>query len=123
MNIFLNYKKQFIKYLLSLRKKKIINFPDDLKNLTVEVSPKEQFSDMSCNIAMLLSKYNNKTPIDLADKLKEHFKKDFKEFLDVKSARPGFLNFTFKPEFWKKYIIKILKEDSKFGSNIKTSIG
>ena len=105
MNIFLNYKKQFIKYLLSLRKKKIINFPDDLKNLTVEVSPKEQFSDMSCNIAMLLSKYNNTTPMDLADKLKKYFKKDFKEFDDIKSAHPGFLNFSFKREFWKKYIL------------------
>ena len=70
-------------YLLSLRKKQIIDFPDDIKNLTVEISPKEQSSDMSCNVALLLSKYNNKTPIDLADKLKEHFKKDFKEFLEI----------------------------------------
>jgi len=115
MNIFLNYKKKFLKYLLSLKKKKIIDFPVDIKNLTVEISPKEQSSDMSCNVAMLLSKYNNKAPIDLADKLKEHFKEDFNEFQDVKSARPGFLNFSFKSEFWKKYIIEILKQDSKFG--------
>ena len=71
MNIFLDYKKKFLKYLLSLKKKKIIDFPDDIKNLTVEISPKEQSSDMSCNVAMLLSKFNNKAPIDLADKLKE----------------------------------------------------
>ena len=115
MNIFLDYKKKFLKYLLSLKKKKIIDFPGDIKNLTVEIPPKEQTSDMSCNVAMLLSKYNNKTPIDLADKLKEHFKKDFNEFQEVKSARPGFLNFSFKSEFWKKYIFEILKQDSKFG--------
>ena len=58
MNIFLDYKKKFTKYLLSLKKKKIIDFPDDIKNLTVEISPKEQSSDMSCNVAMLLSKFN-----------------------------------------------------------------
>jgi len=115
MNIFLDYKKKFLKYLLSLKKKKIIDFPGDIKNLTVEIPPKEQTSDMSCNVAMLLSKYNNKTPIDLADKLKEHFKKDFNEFQEVKSARPGFLNFSFKSEFWKKYIFEILRQDSKFG--------
>ena len=103
MNIFLEYKKKFLKYLLTLKEKKIINFPSDLKSLTVEVSPKEQSADMSCNVAMLLSKYNNKTPIDLADKLKVHFKEDFKEFQNVKSAKPGFLNFNFKSEFWKKY--------------------
>ena len=119
MNIFLNYKEKFSKYLLSLRERKIINFPSDLKNLNVEISPKEQSSDMSCNVAMLLSKYNNKTPLDLADELKEHFKKDFKEFKDVKSARPGFLNFSFKSEFWKKFIIDILKQDSKFGADKK----
>ena len=117
MNIFLNYKEKFLKYLLSLRERKIINFPSDLKNLNVEISPKEQSSDMSCNVAMLLSKYNNKTPLDLADELKEHFKKDFKEFKDVKSARPGFLNFSFKSEFWKNFIIDILKQDLKFGAD------
>ena len=120
MNIFLDYKQKFLKYLLSLKKRKIIDFPDNVKNLTVEVSPKEQFSDMSCNVAMLLSKYNNKTPMDLADKLKEHFKEDFNEFQDVKSARPGFLNFSFKSEFWKEYIINILRQDSKFGKDINS---
>ena len=122
MNIFLNYKEKFLKYLLSLRERKIINFPSDLKNLNVEISPKEQSSDMSCNVAMLLSKYNNKTPLDLADELKEHFKKDFKEFKDVKSARPGFLNFSFKSEFWKNFIIDILKQDLKFGADKKVKL-
>ena len=117
MNIFLDYKKKFSDYLSLLKKKGIIHFPSDLSNLTVEVSPKEQSSDMSSNIAMVLSKYNNKTPIILADELKKYFKKDFSEFKDVKSAKPGFLNFKFKTEFWKNYIIEILKEDSNFGSN------
>ena len=117
MNIFLDYKKKFLKYLVSLKKRKIIDFPNDLKNLTVEISPKEQFSDMSCNVAMILSKYNNKSPIDLADKLKKYFKEDFNEFQDIKSARPGFLNFNFKTEFWRKYIIEILKQGSKFGAD------
>ena len=47
-----------------LIEKIISSFPaNDIKNLTVEISPKEQSSDMSCNVAMLLSKHNNKTPI------------------------------------------------------------
>ena len=122
MNIYLNYKNKFLKYLFSLKKKNIINFPEDLKNLTVEISPKEQSADISCNAAMILSKHNNKTPIDLADKLKDYFKKDFSEFEDIKSAKPGFLNFTFKPEFWEKYIIEILKQDSKFGADKKDNL-
>ena len=115
-------KNKFLKYLFSLKKKNIINFPEDLKNLTVEISPKEQSADISCNAAMILSKHNNKTPIDLADKLKDYFKKDFSEFEDIKSAKPGFLNFTFKPEFWEKYIIEILKQDSKFGADKKDNL-
>ena len=63
MNIFSQYQKTFYKYLISLKKKKVIDFPSDVKNLTVEPPPKNQSSDMSCNIAMLLAKHNNSTPI------------------------------------------------------------
>ena len=41
MNLFLNYQKGFLDYLKNLKKKKIIDFPNNLKGLTVELSPKE----------------------------------------------------------------------------------
>ncbi len=71
---------------------------------------------MSCNIAMLLAKHNNMTPIDLANKLKKHFIDDFVEFESVECAKPGFLNFSFKIQFWKKYIFDVIKLDEDFGS-------
>ena len=116
MNIFLHYQKNFYKYLILLKKKKIIDFPDQVKNFTVELPPKNQSADMSCNIAMLLAKHNNMTPIDLANKLKKHFIDDFVEFESVECAKPGFLNFSFKIQFWKKYIFDVIKLDEDFGS-------
>ena len=40
MNLFLNYQKKFLDYLKNLKKKKIIDLPDNLKSLTVELPPK-----------------------------------------------------------------------------------
>jgi len=72
MNLFLNYQKRFMDYLKSLEKKKIIDLPDNLKSLIVELPPKEHKADMSCNVAMILAKFNKKTPLDLANILKKY---------------------------------------------------
>ena len=40
---------------------------DELKNLTVELPPKNQNADISCNAAMVLSKINKNNPIILAE--------------------------------------------------------
>ena len=77
MNLFLNYQKSFLDYLKSLKKKKIIDFPDNLKSLTVELPPKEHKADMSCNAAMILAKFNERSPLDLANILKKKFSGEF----------------------------------------------
>ena len=46
-----------------MEKKKIIDLPDNLKGLIVELPPKEHKGDMSCNVAMILAKFNKKTPL------------------------------------------------------------
>ena len=73
MNLFLNYQKSFLDYLKSLKRKKIIDLPNNLKSLTVELPPKGHKADMSCNAAMILAKFNQKTPLDLANTLKKIF--------------------------------------------------
>ena len=77
MNLFSNYQKRFLHYLKSLEKKKIIDLPNNLKNLTVELPPKGHKADMSCNVAMILAKFNQKTPLDLANILKKKFFRKF----------------------------------------------
>jgi len=117
MNLFLNYQKRFLHYLKSLEKKKIIVLPNHLKNLTVELPPKGHKADMSCNVAMILAKFNKKTPLDLANILKKNFLENFKEFEKIDVAKPGFLNINFKIDFWKNHLFKIIQSDANYGSN------
>ena len=117
MNLFSNYQKRFLHYLKSLEKKKIIDLPNNLKSLTVELPPKGHEADMSCNVAMILAKFNQKTPLDLANILKKNFLENFKEFEKIDVAKPGFLNINFKIDFWKNHLIKIIQSDSNYGSN------
>tara|TARA_Y100000310_G_scaffold340543_1_gene436658 strand:- start:1971 stop:3695 length:1725 start_codon:yes stop_codon:yes gene_type:complete len=119
MNLFLDYQKKIFNNLKKLEKKKLIKIPSKLY-LTVELPPKNQNADISCNAAMILAKTNNNSPIELAVILKKHLSLNFKEFKSVEIAGPGFLNISFYISFWEKYLKKVIKLDSKYGS-IKNS--
>ena len=117
MNLLLEYQKKFSNYLKSLEEKRIINLPDNLKSFTVELPPKGHKADISCNVAMILAKFNNKTPLDLANILKENFLGNFSEFDKIDVEKPGFLNFNFKSGFWKTYLFEIIQSSTNYGSN------
>ena len=72
MNLFLDYQKKIFNSLKNLEKKKLIQIPSQLKNFTVELPPKNQKADISCNAAMILAKLNNSTPVKIAEILKRY---------------------------------------------------
>ena len=117
MNLFSNYQEKIFNTLKKLEKKKLIYFPPNLKSFTVELPPKNQKADISCNAAMILAKPNNKPPIKIAEIIKEHLLLKFKEFKDIEIAGPGFLNIYFQSTFWEKYLLQVIKQDSKYGSD------
>ena len=117
MNLFLNYQEKILDCLKVLKKRKLIEFPDSLKNITVELPPKGHKADMSCNAAMILASLNNKKPSDFANILKKDFLENFKEFKEIDIAKPGFLNITFKVDFWKTYLLKVIQSNTNYGSN------
>ena len=116
MNLFLNYQKKIFTSLRNLEDKKIIKIPKNFMNLTVELPPKNQSGDISCNAALVLSKFNNVTPIKLADQLKKKLLEDFEEFKKIEIAGPGFLNIFFEITYWQKYLAEIINLDTLFGS-------
>ena len=65
---------------------------------------------------MILAKINNNSPVKLAEILKKHLLLNFKEFESIEIAGPGFLNICFHISFWKEYLTKVIKLDSKYGS-------
>ena len=116
MNLFIDYQKKIINSFKNL-KKNSIKIPKDIKGFTVELPPKGQKADMSCNAALVLAKPNKISPMDLALILKEHLTLNFKEFEKIEIAGPGFLNLYFKISFWETYLNKIINQNLKFGSN------
>ena len=92
MNIFSIYQKKIIIILRKLSKKKLIKIPANISGVVVELPPKNQKADISCNAAMVLAKTNNTSPINLAEILKKHLLLNFKEFKDIEIVSPGFIN-------------------------------
>ena len=66
MNIFDLYLDKIKKVLFELSKNDDLILPDKFDGITAEIPPSKFNSDISTNVAMVLSKANKKSPIDLA---------------------------------------------------------
>jgi len=117
MNLLSDYQKKIYVFLKKLNNKKIISMPSNLQGLTIELPPKDNKADISCNAALILSKTNQKEPIILAEILKKEFIENFKEFQKIDIAKPGFININFTSNFWKKYLNEILISKKRYGKN------
>ena len=119
MNIFDQYLDKIKKVLLDLSKKGVLILPDKFDGITTEVPPAKFNSDISTNVAMILSKTNKKSPIDLATILSEAIKTNDKLIKDISIIKPGFINIKFKPIFWTNFVEEIVKNKDTFGINLK----
>ena len=116
MNIFSIYLEKIKEFLIDLEKHEQIKLSDNLNNLTIELTPKDLQGDISCNVALILSKTNNKKPKDIAAFLKTKLIIKFSEFKNIFIAEPGFLNIEFKDDFWQKFLSDLLNLKEKYGS-------
>ncbi len=119
MNIFNDYLEKIKETILNLSQKGELILPDQLDGITAEIPPLKFNSDISTNVAMVLSKINKKTPADLAQILSEALKENDKLIENISIVKPGFINISFKPIFWTNFINEILKNSQTFGINLK----
>ena len=119
MNIFDQYLDKIKKILLDLSKKGDLILPDKLDGINTEIPPLKFNSDISTNVAMVLSKINKKSPIDLAQTLAESIKKSDELIEDISIIKPGFINIKFKAIFWTNFVREINKDFKNFGINSK----
>ena len=119
MNIFNDYLEKIKETILNLSQKGKLVLPDQLDGITAEIPPSKFNSDISTNVAMVLSKINKKTPADLAQILSEALKENDKLIENISIVKPGFINISFKPIFWTNFISEILKNSQTFGINTK----
>ena len=117
MNIFEQYLEKIKKILLDFSKNRDLILPNSLDGITAEIPPSKFNSDISTNVAMVLSKINKKSPIDLAKTLSDEIKKKDKLIDDISIVKPGFINIKFKPIFWTNFIKEVIQNSNSFGTN------
>ncbi len=117
MNIFENYLEKIKRILLDLSKKNNLLLPKTLNGITTELPPSKFNSDISTNVAMVLSKLNKKSPIELAHTISEQIKNTDELIENVSVVEPGFINIKFKKIFWTNFVAKIINNSKSFGIN------
>ena len=119
MNIFDLYLDKITTLIKRLNKDGSLELPKSLNGINVDVPPLNFDCDISTNVAMVLSKANKKSPIDIANILIELIKNADDEIESISVAKPGFINIKFKSIYWNNFIKNINLNHKDFGINVK----
>ena len=119
MNIFELYLDKIKSIIIDLNKKGELIIPETLNGINSEIPPAKFDSDISTNVAMVLSKLNKKSPLDLAEKISPIIKENDPLIENITIVKPGFINIKFKPIFWSNFIKEIILNAKTFGINEK----
>lgn len=85
-------------------------------NIIIEKPSKKENGDYSSNIALTLTKKLHKSPLEIANMIKENI--EYENIIsEIQIAHPGFINFYLKKEFIQSYINKIITEKNNYGKN------
>ncbi len=117
MNIFEIYLEKIKSIIVDLSKKNILIAPETFDGINTEIPPLKYDSDISTNVAMVLSKINKTTPTDLAEKLLPEIKKSDDSIDSLSIVKPGFINIKFKNSFWSNFSKEVIENSNKFGIN------
>ncbi len=119
MNIFDLYLDKIIFLIKKLNSEGSLELPENLNGINVDIPPSNFDCDISSNVAMVLSKSNKKSPIDIAYILIDLIKTADNEIETISVAKPGFINIKFKSIYWNNFIKNVNKNHKDFGVNIK----
>ncbi len=119
MNIFELYLDKIKSIIIELNKKGELLIPEFFNGINAEIPPPKFDCDISTNVAMVLSKLNKKSPIDLAEQISPIIKNKDPLIENINVVKPGFINIKFKPLFWSNFIQQILTNSSTYGVNEK----
>ena len=119
MNIFDLYLDKIVILIKKLNKEGSLVLPESLNGINVDIPPLNFDCDISTNVAMVLSKANKKSPIDIANTLVGLIKDTDKKIETILVAKPGFINIKFKAIYWNNFIKNVNEDYKNFGINIK----
>ena len=119
MNIFELYLDKIKSIIVDLNKNNQLEIPESFNGINAEIPPPKFDCDISTNVAMVLSKINKTSPLQLAEKLAPEIKNNDSEIETISVAKPGFINIKFKPSYWSNFIKNITDNADSFGINEK----
>lgn len=92
-----------------------------LPEIRVERPKDEQFGEYTTNVALVLSKLAKKSPLDIAELLKDRLfdgtQSENSSFQKVEVVKPGYLNFYLTQQELASGIEKVLKEEKEYGNS------
>ena len=119
MNIFDLYLNRIIILIKKLNNEGLLELPTVLDGINVDIPPSNFDCDISTNVAMVISKANRRSPIDIANVLVDFIKNNDDEIEKISVAKPGFINIKFKSIYWNNFIKNVNQNHMDFGVNIK----
>lgn len=84
----------------------------------VEFPKREEWGDLSSNVAMSIAKKEGKSPRDVADLIAAHMKSSCQFFEQIDIAPPGFLNFTLRRDCWHSVLTEIDAQGEGYGCSV-----
>jgi arginyl-tRNA synthetase len=87
---------------------------ENLPEIDVEVPKDESMGDMASTVAMKLTKALKKSPRKIAEEILASIDKEAGPFEKIEIAGPGFINFTYRREYFHKKLEQLLKEGHDF---------
>ena len=118
MNIFEIYRKQIINSIKELKRKNVLELPDNLNSINVDIPPLKFDGDISSNVAMVLSKINQKPPIEIANLIVNELKNK-KNIKNISVEKPGFINIKFEESFWSEFLLEVVSNHKTYGINLE----
>ena len=97
---------------------KVVNGFDQV---LVEKPKFKEHGDAASNIAMVLAKKRGRSPIEIANEIRERLKTNTKLISNVEVAKPGFLNFTVSDELLADLLLEVHSKKENYGCIQKDS--
>ena len=95
---------------------KKLNYTDSDININISVPKNKKFGDLSTNISFELSKKLKKSPLEIAEIIKNELI-NINLFSNVSAIKPGFINFNLNPQYLNKNLSLIINKNHDYGKN------
>ena len=109
MNIFELYLNKIKSILIDLNKQGKLLIPETFNSINAEIPPVQFDCDISTNVAMVLSKLNKKSPIDLAEQISTFIKDSDPLIENIAASSKPIVSFSEKIQFSEREIKLFLR--------------